>query len=744
MANEKAIAALSKKLDSVEKFEQALLEGGIVNYPADQYKCNCAYGAKYAVLNANQQAYRTSDFNYNGADPAEMWRSPDLWRGTTHSSFPVSLWWLLRERLRMMFGVYPAASEMLGHLNTLNATVAFAVHISVADPTKIAYTPSAADGEADRQLSTTIGKFLKKHVITMTDEEVQAVDAAHRADMSREIEIITGAAAIKEVYTNMVGDSGCMRYSSSHFNLPADYHPSMVYDAPGVGVAVLRNGSGEVKARTVVYTNPNDPSDKRYVRLYGDGMLKKRLERAGYQCKTLLGVTLRAVPSPRHTSTDDKTVIVGPYIDGAGGNSGYDGRYGVLTDAGLTMVSQADAEEIQRAHGSHAAVYMTGASGVYTFKKVPTNWFCGVSDLTGKEYDTRTATVVKVLLPDMSIGKATIEEVAGTFSEVRAYNLDCRSRAETLYALSNTPRFSLHGSEYLDIPAQREGLGFAKLDVNFYPDNQEWVYRSSDYYVLTNSSTLIRREDSVLLISDGVDGLRRDRVHKSAVPATATQVWGMDNTRVFAAEGVTVHVTPSKRKVVAGIHDIAKAYNGVWDFTRNLKNVRVMDHGIQVPRAMEVTDIDVMQVETIANTVADYAARTNRDYANNLLRALLTRTHSACYWNAESQAWFGQYATSSAVAANDMANVLATEAKLLTMTDDEITAAADATSYMTPAHMKWTIKSNAAIVRMYQEKAAAVDAERVQAAADASGDITNVDALVTSSRFSTARFSLAA
>lgn len=741
MSKELAVAALSKKITSLEAFEAALLEGKIISGSLARHTTSGAYGVRSTLSSImNIPLIAMGSFFFHGAaEIDDLYRIHDAYRSRITEHVPMHLWWLVRERLRMVFGVYPPATSMIEQINSMNATFPFAVHVSTVDPSKIAYTPSEQDGIADRQLSTTIGKFLKKHLIVLSDEEVQMIDAAHRADLSNELEIVTGAAQIQEVYTNMIGDSGCMRYSPSHFNLPDNLHPSIVYDAPGVGVAVLRDGEGNVKARSVVYVNPNNPNDKRYVRLYGDGMLKRRLERNGFECKTLLDVTLRAVPHPKFDDTDGERIIA-PYIDGAGGNAGEDGRYGVLTDQGIMMVSADDARELQRIHGSNAAVYMTGTSGVYTFKKVATDWFMETSPLTGVKYDARKEPRVKAFLPDGRAEMVPEHEIdPTTWNLYMTYNITRSGRHERVWGPANLPTFQQYGETYVDTEAQRVALGWVRLCADFYPNEQDWIRSDADEHITITGDKLIRRKDAAIVITH--DGLQtRNTMHHTQVPSGLTQVWGYNSMRVFAGEGVEVQVTPSKRKVVPGLHDVVKMYDGVYDFRRNVKQVRVFGHEMLIPRQRDMYDVDVTKAVQLLSTVGTYARRSSRDEAIRYLRMMLTRSHYSYVFREER--WEGQYGTSALVHSNDLANVLATKAKFDTLTDDEIAAIASS-NCTSVASIKWWINSAAALVNKFNELVAEHDAARNAASSTATVDITNVDSLI-SSRFSTARFSLAA
>jgi hypothetical protein len=94
------------------------------------------------------------------------------------------LWPLLREKYREMVGVYPPATSVIETLrNSYGMAGQYFPHVSPSDHTMIAYTPDRACAEADRQIKTTIGKFLRKFLLVVTDKEIARLEAAHKADM---------------------------------------------------------------------------------------------------------------------------------------------------------------------------------------------------------------------------------------------------------------------------------------------------------------------------------------------------------------------------------------------------------------------------------------------------------------------------------------------------------------------------------------------------------------------------------
>lgn len=241
-------------------------------------------------------------------------------------------WWLRREQYREANGIYEKPTAVLLHMRQFFGVSCYFPHVSTKVLGEIAYTASRRDGEADRQVRTTIGKFLSKFCPLLTDKTIAYLDAQHKSEMDDTFLIADTRESVQHVYTTMVGDTGCMRYPADQWGF-GGMHPSIVYAAPqyGLSVAYLTNADGAVNARSVIYQNPDDPKDKRYVRIYGSPILRSKLERAGFVCAGLGGVKIPRIEVPpngskgiEHPNSERRYVIL-PYLDPAGGRgSGID------------------------------------------------------------------------------------------------------------------------------------------------------------------------------------------------------------------------------------------------------------------------------------------------------------------------------------------------------------------------------------------------------------------------------------
>jgi hypothetical protein len=481
--DEQATALLKKKWDD----EKAFTEAGLAQY------CRNNIGTSYS---------RSSVY-----DP----------RGTNVAKQP---WWVYREEARMQLNVYET-SEVLRAISG-HFLYQYFPHVSKDDPTMIAYTPAHESAVVDKQVKTTLGRFLRKHALFLSDADIQALDAQHRAELTIEIKYASTKDEIEFVYTNMEGDSGCMRYSGGHWQLPDGVHPSHVYEAPGMAVAYTQSEDGKIKSRSVVWTNPDKPEDKRYLRLYGDHrVLKSKLENAGFRLANLAGARIARIN--RKSSPDGSYLM--PFIDGVGGNQdNYDGRY-VMLDSDpryIRILTRDHASKINRLR-SDAAQVANNHSGVRVSLVAPPDT-SGVCGLTGKKYDALLdpVTIVKVMLVDGSIVSALVEAL----HEDTNYNFSAafaivKGKKEHVYVSHNAvlnkvgkPSTFVYDHEtVVDTDEAREFYGFKRLSEQYYTDDKSW-YKSDDIVQLVDGK-YIKSSDALTIMADECSSL----VHVSELDA---------------------------------------------------------------------------------------------------------------------------------------------------------------------------------------------------------------------------------
>lgn len=430
-------------------------------------------------------------------------------RDANGNNMATAQWWVYREEGRVGTGIY-TRSAALEYISG-GFLYQYFPHVSKDDPTMIAYMPSYEAAIADRPVKTTLGRFLRKHAFFLTDSAIQTIDAQHRAELTIEIKYAVSKDEIEFVYTNMEGDSGCMRYSGSHWQLPDGVHPSHVYEAPGMAVAYTQTSDGKIKSRSLVWTNPDKPEDKRYLRLYGDHrVLKSKLEQNGFRLANLAGARIARIN--RKSSPDGSYLM--PFIDGIGGNQdNYDGRY-VMLDSDpryIRILTKDHASKINRLR-SDSAMVANNHSGVRVSLNVPPDT-SGVSGLSGNKYDVMfdPVTIVKVVLADGSIVSATDKEMqADTEYNYRNVYALINGRKEVVYGATETapattklgrPPFFTHEHEnWLDTAETRERCGYRRVSARYYPDDTSW-YLSDDLEVLVDGN-YIKAADALTIMAD--------------------------------------------------------------------------------------------------------------------------------------------------------------------------------------------------------------------------------------------------
>jgi len=426
-------------------------------------------------------------------------------------------WWLMREHFRIQHGVY-AVSEALTRINNSWAAP-YAVHISHDDDTMVAYTPSTEAGMADKQIKTTFGKFLRKTFITLSDAQIQEIEQSHRAELTAALSIATTRAEIEYVYRNMEGDSACMRHSGQHYGITNEVHPSHVYAAPGMGVAYVKVDD-RIKSRAVVWTNPENESDKRFVRAYGDPVIKRLLAKDGYVMRNLAGARIAAIPrvsfSDGVTAHEHEYVV--PYLDGVGGDQGQqDGTIVMLEGSYFRLITRAQHDEINAALPYSSTPYVALAKSVSAYvriKAAPKAEF--TSDLTGITYTGYQHKQVPIWLAHAKrIGVCHTKEVPDHYGGIKMLDVDNYKIIMVSYLRGTVRTFEHRYSDYVESPVMREKLGYRLLSTQFYGEDR-WTQSCS---VLTPQGQVLTEDAFWVLPAEGSSYY----VHKSQVPAMRKQ-----------------------------------------------------------------------------------------------------------------------------------------------------------------------------------------------------------------------------
>lgn len=589
-------SALKQKITSKEQFDKVL---------TDAYSDNSRRIGKPEVRNAERQIVTARRDYYSARHICYSEATREDQAADTPFSDPYFLappgadstqfihhtrWWLLRERLRIRFGLYER-TDALVRLDEQWAHLAIHNSTKSEDPSMVAYTPDAAAGERDAQVQISLGKLLRKLYPHVGDEVIQNFEALHRGEMSDEVEFITGAEAIENAYCH--GPGACMSKRRDQYDCGDDNHPTHVYDAPGVALAVIRNLQGDISGRTMVYVNPDDESDKRYIRLYGDQTtLKRRLEKRGFKLAGWDGVRLRRIVV---RDEGHRVLVVMPYIDAPGHNSSNPkcAQYAVLDsdERYVVMVGRETRDKLVMKHLNVPACTSTGGS-VWVDKATTIESLMDTCPLTGVRFDsTRTAGSQKVLFEgamrwahpsaDLTGWGTAHAFVQGGFTELMVPAGTKTFRWEDAYTC-------------VDDVVTREYTGYEALSSKYYDEGSRWV-RYADTVFTTDGERLLTRDAvQVIAMADGTPS--RVWVHRSEMEgdkaADYVKVHRIEKAvELLAHKDVPMVKTISGRLVVPGVHAVAKLTDGRYDFSHKCESMNVWGKTLWVSKGTSVDSI---------------------------------------------------------------------------------------------------------------------------------------------------------
>ncbi len=490
---------------------------------------------------------------------------------------PKEQWWLVREWLRSEHKVYPEPSEVLKLLRLNPLLSQYVPHVSTDDPLMIAFTASVADGQADKQTRTTLGKFLRKYAFMLTDAYIQQLDAEHRADMLAEIELLPPS-QFQWAYMN--GPTSCMSHKPDYWHMPDHVHPLDAYDAPGFHLAIIRKSKAEegISARCVVWINPDNPEDKRAIRVYGDAALKRRLLKNGYKFIPFTGAKIRTVPVKKGSKPDAAGTIACavPYLDGVDG-TGTDGYQLIRrADGYLHIISNVDAGMLTALAGGHVlSGRVQGKIDMSLYPEDKLAYRCG---MTGEIRDSLQDEPAKFYTPDpgvMQVSSAWLHtQDQEAITNIKVFE---GGSFQSCWVFSSvTPMFKDHGVWFLDRTEERRQRNFYRLDAALYPDRQDEWLALIDVVLgskIDEAGEVTSYHDVVLHRADMLRVATRERgvitIHKDTLPKSAVRVADIDGDKCYAAPGASYVVTDSGRKVLPGLHEVVRLHNGVWTYKRN-------------------------------------------------------------------------------------------------------------------------------------------------------------------------------
>ena len=210
------------------------------------------------------------------------------------------------------------------------------------DYTKLAYTRDEKAGIADRQVITSLGKYLRAHFSLLPDDAIRDIVALAQANQAK-IKIVRTTAEM--IYHLHKGPSSCMQWGDESGIKGEDgdrHHPYEAY-APELGWAMaVRIEGDDTVGRALV--NESD-GKKTYVRSYKktggyshtDEQLEAWLDSQGYSKESdWEDCYLKIIPARNHCG------FVAPYIDGGTQEVDRDGNRLRITSDGDFICNNTD------------------------------------------------------------------------------------------------------------------------------------------------------------------------------------------------------------------------------------------------------------------------------------------------------------------------------------------------------------------------------------------------------------------
>lgn len=230
--------------------------------------------------------------------------------------------WIWREGRRFNTGEYAREAETghsLGRLDLKILPGQF-LHLSKEDPRLVAYTPTPAHGREDRQVRTTLGKYLTRYQaeLGLSASDVGRLTRSWNNSEKVHFSLLSDADDIQYVYDH--GPDSCMKELGN----PA----VQAYAGPDTALAVMWQGCEEdgirgafrISARCVVSTR-----NKQYVRIYSDCDAEDQLE--AWLQEQGFAYDRWALKGCRLIAQAGDGVLFAPYLDGAVSCGSFEGGY---------------------------------------------------------------------------------------------------------------------------------------------------------------------------------------------------------------------------------------------------------------------------------------------------------------------------------------------------------------------------------------------------------------------------------
>ena len=197
------------------------------------------------------------------------------------------------------------------------------VHVSKDDPAKVAFYKNLRDLLADRLTRTTPGRYLKRIVPEISEDEVRNWSQKHQQKFVPPTLHLVGVDnpdGWEWVYEHSSGFTSCMMYNhpDRYIDHPlyGKYHPVRSYCHPDSPLKLAYIGDpvgtkdGKVYARSIVLID-SECEPVGYVRVYGDDRLVNVLSAAGFDSRC----DLNNIPMLWREHPDRENAIILPYLD---------------------------------------------------------------------------------------------------------------------------------------------------------------------------------------------------------------------------------------------------------------------------------------------------------------------------------------------------------------------------------------------------------------------------------------------
>lgn len=182
------------------------------------------------------------------------------------------------------------------------------LHVSKLDASKVAFTKDEESGSADKQIQTTVGRYLVAFYPDIDNELIKYVNALHQEKYQPNIVKFATGEKITEIYESChdTGLSSCMTKPVSRYE--SFCHPTLVYSAGDLALSYMTDSNNNVTARALVW-----PEKKIYSRIYGNyESLGSGLKALGYSSDG----DFHKAKIKRIDDENQPDRLVLPYLDG--------------------------------------------------------------------------------------------------------------------------------------------------------------------------------------------------------------------------------------------------------------------------------------------------------------------------------------------------------------------------------------------------------------------------------------------